>query len=160
MDNKELIEKFYIAFQNLDYKTMVLCYSADAVFSDPIFGLLQNGAPQKMWEMLCKRAKDFSLTFDTIILIDNEYATCNWIASYTFAATGKKVINKVKAYIRIKDGLIIEHTDSFNFYVWAKQAIGIKGFLLGRTSFFQRKIKMKALVGLQEFMDNQISKKG
>lgn len=153
MNNKELIEKFYSAFQKLDYKTMSLCYSADAVFSDPVFGLLQNGEPQKMWEMLCKRAKNFSLTFDNIILLDEEYATCNWIASYTFAATGNKVINKVKAYIRIKDGLIIEHTDSFNFYSWAKQAIGIKGFLLGWTSFFQRQIKMQALMGLQKFME-------
>ncbi len=66
-----------------------------------------------MWEMLCKNAKDFSLTFSDIELLDEEYATCNWVATYTFSKTGKKVVNKIKAFMRIKDGKIIEHSDAF-----------------------------------------------
>jgi ketosteroid isomerase-like protein len=36
-DNKQVIERFYSAFQRLDYKTMNDCYSDDIIFSDPVF---------------------------------------------------------------------------------------------------------------------------
>mgnify|MGYP001482825667 FL=1 len=88
MDNKQLVERFYTAFQQLDYKTMQDCYSDDAVFNDPAFGLLQGEEVKAMWEMLCKRAKDFSLVYSNIGLLDEEYATCNWTATYIFSATG------------------------------------------------------------------------
>ena len=151
MNNKELIEKFYTAFQQLDYVSMQECYSPKTLFNDPVFGLLQNGDPQIMWEMLCKRAKNFTLTFNNIEIIDEEFATCIWTANYLFAATGKKVINPIKAYIRIQDGFIIEHTDHFNFYNWSKQALGIKGLLLGWTHFFAKKIRKQALLGLEKY---------
>ena len=67
MDNKALIEKFYSAFQKLDYATMQSCYADDVIFNDSVFGILQNGEPQKMWEMLCKRAADFYLVYNSII---------------------------------------------------------------------------------------------
>jgi ketosteroid isomerase-like protein len=151
MNNKELIEKFYSAFQQLDYTSMQECYCESTLFNDPVFGLLQNGEPQLMWEMLCKRAKNFTLTFSNIDLIDEEYATCSWTANYIFAATGKTVKNPVKAYLRIKDGLIIEHTDRFNIYNWSKQAFGIKGYFLGWTHFFAKKIRKQALLGLEKY---------
>ena len=49
--------------------------------------------------MLCKNAKDFSLTFSNIQLLDEEYATCNWVATYTFSKTGRKVVNNIKAFM-------------------------------------------------------------
>jgi|GEM_PF-4737977 len=57
--NEALINRFYTAFQQLDYKTMQDCYQDDAVFSDPVFGLLQGREVKAMWEMLCKNAKTF-----------------------------------------------------------------------------------------------------
>jgi ketosteroid isomerase-like protein len=80
-DNKAVIERFYSAFQKLDYKTMNDCYSDDVIFSDPVFLTLRADEVKSMWEMLCKNAKDFSLTFSDIELIDEEYATCKWIAN-------------------------------------------------------------------------------
>jgi len=155
MTNKELIEKFYSAFQRLDYTSMQECYSSTTLFNDPVFGLLQNGDPQIMWEMLCKRVKNFSLSFNDIDIIDEEFATCSWTANYLFSASGKTVVNKVKAYLRIKDGFIIEHTDHFNFYNWSKQALGIKGFLLGWTHFFAKKIRKQALLSLEKYKTQQ-----
>ena len=152
ISNKELIEKFYGAFQKLDYSTMHSCYAKDVVFNDPVFGILQNGEPQAMWEMLCKRATDFSLVYDNIILLDEEYATCNWTATYLFGPQKRKVINHIKAHLKIKAGLIIEHTDYFNLYKWSKQALGVPGILFGWTSWMQNKIKKQALVGLQTFI--------
>ena len=65
--NEQLMIKFYTAFQKLDYKTMQTCYHDDAVFNDPVFGLMDADALRAMWEMLCKNAKDFSLQFSDVV---------------------------------------------------------------------------------------------
>jgi ketosteroid isomerase-like protein len=151
--NEETIHRFYTAFQQLDYTTMQSCYHPDAVFNDPAFGLLDAGSTNAMWQMLCTRAKDFSLTYGNIQLLDEEYSTCEWNAIYLFSSTGKRVHNKIKAYMRFKDGLIIEHTDGFNFYKWTRMALGLPGFLFGWSNFMQRKIQKQARAGLIKFME-------
>jgi ketosteroid isomerase-like protein len=151
--NIATITKFYTAFQQLDAKTMNSCYSDDIVFNDPAFGLLDAIQTKNMWHMLCSRAKDFSLEFGPIKTDDNEYYITNWVASYTFNITGKKVVNRIKAYMRLEDGVIIEHSDAFSFHKWASQALGFPGWLLGWNSFFQRSIRNKALKGLHQFIE-------
>ncbi len=104
-----------------------------------------------MWEMLCKNAKDFSLIFSNIELIDEEYATCNWVANYTFSKTGNKVTNNIKAFMRLKDGKIIEHSDAFRLSTWISQALGWKGVLFGWTGFMKRAVQNNARKNLVEF---------
>jgi ketosteroid isomerase-like protein len=154
-NNQQLIEKFYTAFQKLDYQTMNSCYSEDIVFSDPVFLVLKGDEAKAMWEMLCKNAKDFSLTFSDIELLDEEYATCKWTATYTFSKTGKKVVNKIKAYMKFKDGKIIEHSDAFRLSTWAAQALGWKGVLLGWTGFMKRAVQKNARKNLQKFIEKK-----
>jgi len=153
MDNRQLIERFYNAFQKLDYKTMQGCYGEHPVFNDPVFGIIEGDEVKAMWEMLCKSAKDFSLSFSNIELLDEEYATCNWTARYTFSKTGRKVENYIKAYMRIQNGKITEHTDFFKFWKWSKQALGASGWLLGWSNFLKRKVRINALRNLERFMN-------
>jgi ketosteroid isomerase-like protein len=150
--NKELIEKFYTAFQKLDYQTMNDCYSEDIVFSDPAFGVLKGKEVRAMWEMLCKNAKDFSLAFSEIVLLDEEYATCKWVATYTFSKTGRKVVNKIKAYMKFYEGKIIEHSDAFRLSTWIGQALGWKGVLFGWTGVMKRAVQKNAKKNLENFM--------
>ena len=154
-DNKQIIEKFYSAFQQLDYRGMQNCYSDDIVFSDPVFLLLRGNEAKAMWEMLCKNARDFSLSFSEIELIDHEYATCSWTASYTFSRTGRKVVNHIKAFMRLKDGKIIEHSDGFRLSTWAAQALGWKGVLFGWTGFMKRGIQKNARRNLAYFIQSK-----
>ena len=151
-NNTELVEKFYTAFQRLDAAVMNSCYSDDIVFFDPVFGLLRGEEAKCMWQMLCKNAKDFSLTFGNITALDEEYCTCNWVATYTFSATGKKVVNTIKANMRFADGKIIEHSDAFSVHKWSKQAFGTMGMLFGWNSIFQNKIKNTAKKNLLKYM--------
>lgn len=102
--------------------------------------------------MLCSNAKDFSLSFSDISDKGEGYYTCNWTASYMFSATGRKVINRVKAYMKIENGKIIEHSDGFSLHQWASQALGFSGKLFGWNRFFQRKIKLKARKKLLAYM--------
>ena len=149
--NEQLMTKFYTAFQRLDYKTMQACYHDEAVFNDPVFGLLDATQVRAMWEMLCKRAVDFSLEFSNTVSED-EYGTCNWTATYTFSKTGRKVVNVVKSYMKFADGKIIEHSDAFATWKWSKQAFGLKGWLLGWTNFMLKKIRRMARKNLDAYM--------
>ena len=158
-NNKQTIERFYTAFQQLDYNAMQQCYSDDIIFSDPVFLLLKGEEVRAMWEMLCKNARNFSLSFSDIELIDEEYATCGWTASYTFSKTGKKVVNNVKAFMKLKDGKIIEHSDGFRLSSWAAQALGWKGVLFGWTGFMKRGIQKNARKNLAYFMQSKNASK-
>jgi hypothetical protein len=75
-----------------------------------------------------------------------------WEALYTFSASGRKVHNKIRAHFEFKDGLILRHTDSFNLHRWASQALGWKGFLLGATSFFKKKLNKQTRRLLVKFL--------
>src|SRR4051812_30879168 len=121
--NKELINKFYRAFQNKDYKTMQNCYADDATFSDPVFENLNATEVKAMWQMLITRATDLELEFKNVEANENT-GSAEWIATYTFTSTGKKVVNKIKANFVFENGKIKDQKDSFDFYNWAKQALG------------------------------------
>lgn len=152
--NEQVMEQFYTYFSQMDWQGMTALYSDDIIFSDPVFGVLQGDEPKAMWEMLCKQAKDFSLTFSNIEA-DEEYGTCNWVATYTFSTTGKKVTNQIKAHMRLADGKIIEHTDEFSLYRWMRQALGLPGILLGWSGFMQNKVRRGARQKLQQFMQRR-----
>jgi ketosteroid isomerase-like protein len=155
MGNEQIIRRFYSAFQRLDYKTMQECYSDDIIFFDTVFGLLKGEEVKAMWEMLCKQARDFQLEFSNIQLLDEEYATCNWTARYTFSRTGRKVVNHIKAHMKIKDNKIVEHSDAFRLSDWAAQAFGFMGSLFGWTGFMKRKIRNAARKNLLAFMEKR-----
>ena len=150
--NQQLIEQFYTGFQKLDYGTMQSCYGDNIIFNDPAFGILEGAEAKAMWEMLCKSAKNFSLTFSDIRLLDDEYATCKWVATYTFSRTGRMVINHIKAHMRIQEGKITEHTDQFDIWKWSRQELGLPGLLLGWSGFMKNKIRAAAHTNLEKFM--------
>ena len=103
--NRELITRFYQAFQRLDAEAMVACYSDDITFSDPVFGTLRRREVGDMWRMLTSRAKDFSLTFDSVSA-NQDGGNAHWVARYLFTQTGRIVVNDIQARFVIRDGLI------------------------------------------------------
>ncbi|HEX5026684.1 MAG TPA: nuclear transport factor 2 family protein [Agriterribacter sp.] len=154
-DNKIIIERFYTSFQRLDANAMNACYDDEIIFSDPVFMILKGDEVKAMWEMLCKNAKDFSLAFSDIELLDEEYATCKWKATYSFSKTGRRVTNNVKAFMRLRDGKIIEHSDAFRLSTWLSQALGLVGVLFGWTGFLKRRVQKNARINLARYMENQ-----
>lgn len=145
--NAALIERFYEAFQRLDAETMAACYAPDVIFSDPVFGELHGDEARDMWRMLAARAKDFSLAFSKVSG-DASSGSAHWVASYLFSQTGRRVVNPIDARFVFRDGLIVEHRDSFDLWRWASQALGAKGALLGWTPFVQTAIREQAKRGL------------
>ncbi len=153
--NEQLINDFYSAFQKRDWAAMNACYSDDIVFYDPVFELLEHGRAKDMWEMLCKNAKDLDIKFGNIKDLGDDYYTCDWMATYSFSQTGRRVVNNVKAHMKIQNGKIAEHSDAFSLHKWSTQALGFSGWLLGWNSYFQRKIKNKARRNLLKFIESK-----
>ena len=130
------------------------CYADHAVFNDEVFKNLNAEQVKSMWEMLLKKSKDLKLEFKNI-KADDLKGSAEWIATYTFSATHRTVINHIYAEFEFKNGKIIKHTDCFNFYKWASQALGFKGALLGWTSFLKNKVQQMAMKNLNDFTKNR-----
>ena len=139
----ELVKQFYTAFQNKDAVFMASCYHSDASFQDEVF-TLQGEDVGHMWAMLCARGKDMTLTFRDISVNANGQITCHWEPIYTFSGTGRKVHNRIDTIMEFKEGKIIKQKDTFSFYSWASQALGLPGMLLGWTPFLRAKVRATA----------------
>lgn len=148
--SRATVERFYQAFAARDGATMTACYAPDARFEDPAFSL-QGAEIGAMWRMLTSRAKDFVLRY-RIVSEDAERAVVEWEADYLFSATGRMVQNRIRAELRFRDGLIVEHRDDFDFHRWARMALGPIGLLLGWTPFLKAKVRKQAGEQLKRFI--------
>ena len=149
--NESLIDRFYGAFAQRDGAAMAACYASDVSFSDPVFPDLRGPEAGAMWRMLTGRATDLRVE-----LLDREadgdLGSAHWRALYTFTQTGRPVVNDVHASFRFADGLIMVHRDEFDFYRWARQALGPRGAILGWTPIVKSAVRRRARASLDEFM--------
>ena len=149
--NEETIRRFYGAFQKRDAAGMVACYDPQVEFSDPVFTDLKGARANAMWTMLCERGTDLKLEFRDV-RADERSGSAHWDAWYSFSATGRKVHNSIDATFEFRNGRIVKHTDRFDLYRWASQALGPAGKLLGWTSFLQNKIRGMAAKNLDAYL--------
>ncbi len=148
--NRETIERFYAAFGECNGAAMTACYAADAHFRDPAFGDLHGADVGSMWRMLTSRATDLEIELREHAA-DGETGSAHWIARYTFGATGRHVVNDIRASFRFADGLIADHVDEFDFRRWASQALGPKGNLVAVLPPLRGKARAQALGQLEAF---------
>ena len=148
MSNQQLLEDFYAAFARKDGDAMAAAYAPHATFDDPAFPGLKDGEPGDMWRMLTARSKDLGLELIECSA-DEQSGTARWIATYTFAQTGRRVVNDVRSRFRFENGLIVEQHDEFDFRRWVGQALGLQGKVLG--GLLQPSVQKKARSGLDAF---------
>ena len=143
----DTIRDFYLAFARKDGDSMAAAYAPDVHFRDPAFGDLHGEEAGAMWRMLTGRAEDLEIE-----LVDHDESSAHWLAHYTFS-TGRHVDNDVRASFKFNDeGKIVEHVDDFDFYAWARQALGPAGVALGWTPIMRAGVRKKARAQLDEFL--------
>ncbi len=144
-------QRFYDAFTVRDHYTMGLLYAEHATFSDPVFQLLNAKGTRLMWQMLLSRAEDdFGIEFN--VLEDSpSRARVDWVAQYTFSATGRPVTNHVHTEMQVVAGKIVQQQDTFDLWRWSRQALGARGALLGWTPIVRNKIRAQAAASLRDF---------
>ena len=151
--NAQLLTDFYTAFARRDGNAMAACYHPDAEFSDPAFPGLRGARVTSMWRMLCERGTDLDITFRDV-QADDRTGRAQWEARYTFSMSGNKVLNRVSSEFEFKDGKILRQTDRFDFWAWARQAIGgPAGVLLGWTPLVRNKVQAQARRSLDKYME-------
>lgn len=152
MSEIEIIEKFYNAFSDLNSDEMASLYHDEVTFVDPAFGELKGDRAKNMWRMLCQtQTKETFKVIYSDVKKEGDVYKITWEAFYNFSQTGRKVHNIINANIEFKDGLIYNHTDDFNLSTWAKQALGFKGYIFGKTKFFQNKLNQQTNSLLRKF---------
>jgi len=155
MSNQKLITKFYTAFANRDSEGMIACYHEDIMFQDPAFGKLEGERVKAMWEMLLSRpGAGATITFNKVEA-NEETGSADWRAQYKFGDKQRNVINEVSASFKFKDGLIIEHIDTFDVWKWSRQAMGPVGTFLGWTGFMKKKIQQTTNSQLDSYLANK-----
>jgi len=150
-DHSALLDTFYRAFQARDGAAMAACYHPGGKFSDPVFPDLSAREAGAMWQMLCRRGKDLRVEY-RILSANAQHGQVRWEAWYTFSASGRPVHNQIDASFEFRDGKIFRHRDDFDFPRWAAQALGFKGWLLGRTRFLQGSVQKSAAKSLNASM--------
>lgn len=92
------------------------------------------------------------MTFHSVAA-NAQYAVAHWDATYTFSATGRKVLNRIDATFELDaHGLFVRHADDFSFHAWAVQALGGIGRALGWTAALNNKVSTGATKRLDEFI--------
>jgi hypothetical protein len=151
------IERLYAAFAKLDGETMQGCYAAGARFDDEVFSLTGPREIGGMWRMLTEATKAKGLAHWKLevsgISADGNQGRAHWDAHYLFSATGRQVLNQIDAEFEFDGaGLITRHRDRFDFWRWARQALGTLGLLLGWTPFLRRKVRAQAAGNLKRYL--------
>ncbi len=146
------IQGLYAALDRHDGEAAAACYTDDAVFEDPAFGRLTDGAAKDMWRMLCERSPDLSVTLhDHGVGDDGRTGWARWSATYTFTSTGRTVLNEIDAEFEFAGGLIRRQVDAFPLRKWGAQALGAKGAVLGMTPLLGRTVRHQARSSLDAY---------
>ena len=143
-----IMTRFYEAFAAGDADAMADLYHPEISFEDPVFGKLDGARVMAMWRMLIERSKGtLQIRFENA-RIEGDVGRLRWIATYPFSKTGRLVVNRIEAEMRFRDGRIVAHRDRFSFWRWSRQALGLPGWVLGRTPLLRKKVSAEALKGL------------
>jgi hypothetical protein len=155
--NEQTITRFYTAFAALDADTMASCYAEDASFNDPAFTLYGQREIGGMWHMLCaatqaKHRADWRLDFKDV-RADQHSGQAHWEAFYRFSVSNRLVHNIIDAkFTFTPDGLIVSHTDTFDFWRWSRQALGFGGLVLGWAPYFRKQVKAQTRAALTNYL--------
>ena len=147
---REVVERLYRCFATRDGDGMAACYADVAHFSDPVFPYFDGPGVRAMWRMLLGRSRGLDSTVDGLD-VTGDRAVARWTARYTFAATGRPVVNRVTSTITVAGERITHQRDDFDFHRWARQALGVTGLLLGWTPLVRNKVRRMAAANLATF---------
>ena len=139
------VYNYYSAFRKLNADAMINCYSNSIIYKDPLFGILQSEDVFIKTKMLCDilRNSEFKLKLISNSKIE-DVIVVHWEADLLFGKKKREIICQIKSEFIVERETITSHTDDFSINNLAVQATGLKGSIVGSTSFFKRKLLDKS----------------
>jgi ketosteroid isomerase-like protein len=153
--NAALVESLYDALNRRDAAAMAACYTPDVTFSDPVFDL-RGPEVGAMWTMLCSRAKDLAVGWRDVAA-GHAAGQGDWDARYTFAATGRRVHNRIHSDFTFRGGRIATQRDRFDLRRWLRMAVGPVAMVPGLSGWLARRVRRDARRTLDAWMAAQAS---
>jgi ketosteroid isomerase-like protein len=147
---------FFEAFKERDFNKMKDCYSSDIAYFDPIYNMLKGKEVMLMWKLRYAGLDSFSLQWKNITDAGDGYFTVEYSIHYNSPNSGKPIIENRKAYLRIIDDKITEHSDGFSMHELCKQEFGFSGWLIGWNRMYQNRIKLNERKKLLNLLQEQL----
>jgi len=93
-----------------------------------------------------------------MLLTCNPQYTSTYTVKYLF--DNRPVTNVIHTTITVSPatGLITKQVDSFDFWTWSRQSLGLPGLLLGWTTYLQGTVQTRAVGKLEQFLQKEESK--
>ncbi|MEI8025646.1 MAG: hypothetical protein WCI18_04780 [Pseudomonadota bacterium] len=105
-----------------------------------------------MWALLVSNIlRKGRETWNLSYVVESD-TSASWEATYLFAATGRVVTNRVRSqFVFDADGNVCQQVDTFNFWRWSRQALGLAGVFLGWSPLLKKNVRAEALENLVHF---------
>lgn len=145
-------EKYFEAFAAHDAATMNSLYAegTENIFQDPVFSpALNTDEARAMWQLLLSNPQNYSVEYE-IEKVSGSLVLATWTARYTYSMTGQNVVNEGRTVLKVKNGKIIQQTDSFHLCTWFQMALPSQqaGVFCQKPDLFRAGIRKK----LHDFM--------
>ncbi len=161
MHSRRIVD-FYAAFKRLDPAAMQAAYAPEARFSTPLFQL--QGAEQigALWAMLCDAIDRRSLDQWRLEVSEVEATAqrgrARWQPHWRIRASGCVVQGVTDAAFSFDSrGRILSHDECFSFWHWSRQALGLRGVLLGWTPLWRDHVGAWARQSLHDYLPSHRS---
>lgn len=156
MHSRRIVD-LYAAFKRLDPAAMQAAYAPGARFSTPLFQLQGAGEIGAMWALLCDAIDRRSLDPWRIDIEDVEATAqrgrARWQPHWRIRSSGRVVQGQADAEFSFdKHGRILSHDERFSVWHWSRQALGLRGALLGWTPLWRRQIGAWARQALRDHL--------
>lgn len=116
---RDVVTRFYAAFEKGDTATLEKLYAPDVKFQDAIFSYENRDGTMNMWrKILADPTTKIRFTLDNV---DGSQVTGHWVADYKIL--GRPVHNEISTRMTVENGLITRHRDDFDWNKWAPQAL-------------------------------------
>ena len=161
MHSRRIVD-FYAAFKRLDPAAMRAAYAPGACFSNPLFQLQGTEEIGALWAMVCaaidrKRVDQWRLEVSEVEATAHcGRARCQ--PHWRIRASGRVVQGVTDAEFSFdRDGRILSHVERFSFWHWSRQALGLRGALLGWTPLWRDRVGAWARQSLRGYLPSHRS---
>lgn len=159
MSNKEVIEKFFLSYQNHDHQGMQDCLAPTAQFSDYAFKKIKDNEVKAMWHWFCilyKGRPPIDVPEFEILESENDTVIARYRVVYLYGEKKSPVDYFIKTRFKLHQDKITEQNDIFDSVSendFAKMALGEPLSLLASTPFLRPIVRIIAKRKLNKFMD-------